>query len=174
MNGVSWCIPPIKWLQKWVVPPDSADWQRVAFQPMLYLSIWLGVIVVLIKGDFTNVPSEFADDPHGAFWAWGGLGLLCPPMALGALRMIREDSNGYWKYRGLWLRLGADIGMFAALLTYTTVRIQIGDFHVIPVACLMASTLFVFHLVLRDFKRLHEVEKLASALRQKAVDDLGE
>ena len=164
---MNWCVPPIKWLQRWIVPQESDDWARVPFQPMLYFCLWFAAIVMLIWGDFAAHPEPFSDlMTTGTFWAWGGLSLLCPPLALGSLRMIRDDAPGHWKYRGLWLRLGADIGQFVALMMYTIVRFQIGDYHVYPVACLVACGLFVFHLILRDAKRLREVEVLASQIHR--------
>ena len=146
------------------MPPKNDTWQRIAFQPMLYLCLWVGAIIVIVRGDFTSLPQEFMDNHHTAmFWLWAGLSLICPPMAMGAMQMIKS-SNGYREYRGLWLRLGADIGQSSALSTYLVLRFSEGDYHVYPMAAVVAAGIFCWHIVLRDVKRLIEVEQLATQL----------
>ena len=172
-NAASRCVPPISWVNRWIVPPEQdQDWQRVSYQPMLYLLAWWAALVVLIGGDFAGVPITLRDQPGGFFWVWTSLSLIAPPMALVSLWLI-QNGSGSWKYRGLWLRLGADCGQFSAMLTYSVLRLQLGDFHVYPIATLLASTLFVFHLVLRDVRRLWEVERLATRIYDGDFDPAG-
>lgn len=136
----------------------------MAFQPILYLSMWLAALIILVVGDRHTVP--FPDNANALYWVWGGLSLTCPMLALLALRMLRRDTtNSRWKYRGLWVRLGADIGQFTAMSVYLALRISEGDYHVYPTAALMAGAVFVLHLIIRDVKRLHRVEGLATDLR---------
>lgn len=171
MVGLSWCVPPIKWLQRWVVPPEGAeDWQRVSFQPMLYLATWIATWVILIAGDFASIPETFRDEAAKTqvLWSWGALGLLSPVIGIGSLRMITHGT-GRWRYRGLWMRLGADVGQFAAMVIYLVLRIAVGDYHVYPVACLASCGVFVMHLCFRDIRRLHEVESLAAKIRRGEV-----
>lgn len=166
-----WCIPPIRWVQRYFVPPkDSADWTRVSYQPMLYLAVFAASIIILIWGDFTNLPSVGGldqDRNYGLFWVWGGLSTLCPVMALGSLYLI-QNRTGAMRYRGLVMRLGADVGQFTAMALYFVLRIVWGDYHVYPVAVLGSAVLFVFHLCMRDWNRLRQVEKLATQIRRDA------
>ena len=165
--------PFIKTVQHVFVPPKGTDdWQRIAYQPMLYLCLWIAAIVILIKGDFAAIPPIFKDETTGStYWLWTGLSLICPPIALASLWLIQQAS-GVWKYRGLWTRLGADFGQLIALVIYTWIRFAIGDWHVYPQATLIASTLFVAHLVLRDAERLFVVERLATKLHRIKSDVL--
>ena len=134
---------------------------------MLYLCLWIATILVVFRGDFTSLPSDYVDNHHDSiFWLWAGLSLVCPPLALGALHLI-ESSKGERKYRGFWLRLGADVGQACALTVYTLIRITTGDFHVYPRGALIACVIFAWHLVMRDARRLIEVEKLANMLHRR-------
>lgn len=159
---MNWCIPPIRWLQRWVVPPDSPDWAKVAFQPMLYLAVWIGAILYLTIGDVTAIDKDLQG---GMSNAWLSLSLICPPVAWGSLHLITHGT-GAWKYRGFWLALGADIGQFTALLIYTVQKFGSGDYHVYSVTTLVAIVVFVMHLVMRDVKRLRQVEALARTLHR--------
>lgn len=149
-----------------IPPKNTPDWQRIAYQPMLYVALWIATLIILIKGDFAAIPPIFADETTGTtYWLWTGLSLTCPPLGLFSLWMV-QSANGVWKYRGLWTRLGADVGQLIALLIYIVLRFVIGDWHVYPQATLLASTVFVAHLVLRDAERLWAVERLASKLHR--------
>lgn len=167
---MNWCIPPIGWVQRRLVPPKGApDWQRIAFQPMLYLCLWIAAIIILVKGDFATIPPLFADEHSGnAFWIWASLSLICPPLALGSLWLI-QSPHGEKKYRGLWLRIAADIGQLTAITVYLILRFAIGDWHVYPMACIIACWIFVAHLVLRDAERIYTVEKLARKIDKHGI-----
>ena len=166
--------PFIKTVRHVFIPPkDTPDWQRIAYQPMLYLALWIAAFIILVKGDFASIPPIFADHAVGGetYHLWTGLSLACPPLGLVSLWMV-QSANGVWKYRGLWTRIGADFGQLVALVIYTWVRFAIGDWHVYPQATLIASTLFVAHLVLRDAERLVAVERLATKLHRIKSDVL--
>ena len=163
-----WCIyPPVMIQRKMVPPKGTADWRRIAFQPMLYLCLWVAAIVIIVKGDFATIPPIFADEHSGvAFWLWSGLSLICPPLAMVSLWFI-QSPHGERKYQGLWLRLAADVGQLTAVVVYLILRFAIGDWHVYPMGALIACVIFVAHLVLRDAERIYVVEKLASKIHQK-------
>ena len=140
-------------------PKGTDDWQRIAFQPRLYLGLWLGSVAALLGG----LPAAFLDDRGFVevwAWAWSVLSLASAPAALLSLWMV-NSANGKWKYRGLWLRIAADIGQFTALVVYAAERITFGGLGPYPTAILMAVLVFVAHLVMRDMGRVHAVEKLA-------------
>lgn len=164
------CVPPIRWLQRFALPPQgTADWQRIDFQPMLYAFLWIAAIVIMVVGDFNAYPQILADTTDGAFWLWGGLSLGCPPLALFSVRMV-QSLDGRTKYRGLWIRMAADIGQLTALTIYMVLRLSVGDYHVYPIAALSACWVFIAHLVMRDAKRIIAVESLAKKLHQNALD----
>lgn len=157
------CIPPVRWLQRWFIPPKGIeDWQRIAFQPMLFSFMWIGAVLHLVFGDLTAVHRD--DLAGGVYVAWMGLSLITPPMALAALALI-VHATGRWRLRGLWLRLGADIGFTAAMSTYLVVKLGSGDFHTYSVFTLVAIVVFCAHLVMRDVKRLRQVETMSQGFR---------
>lgn len=159
----NFCIPPVRWMQRWLIPPKGIeDWQRIAFQPMLYTCMWIGAVLHLTIGDVTAIERD--DAPAGVYLAWMSLSLLTPPMALAALILI-VHTTGRWRLRGLWLRLGADIGFTAAMSTYLVVKLGSGDFHIYSVWTLVAIVIFCAHLVMRDTKRLRQVEAMAKEFR---------
>jgi hypothetical protein len=155
-------------VQRLVIPPtDSADWSRVAFQPMLYLGTWIAAILVISFGDFTYVAVHPGvvdyERAHQLFWVWNTLALVAPPMALLSLWMITH-RGGRTRYRGLWLRLGADMMQLISMTIYLILRITLGDFHIYPITIVTMCTVFVAHLVGRDVKRLRENEQLARTI----------
>lgn len=159
----NFCIPPVRWLQRWFIPPKGIeDWQRIAFQPMLYTCMWIGAVLHILVGDVTAVQRDTA--VGGVYGAWIGLSLFTPPMALAALILIVHTS-GRWRLRGLWLRLGADVGFTAAMSTYLVVKLGSGDFHIYIVWTLVAIVVFCAHLVMRDTTRLRQVETMSRGFR---------
>ena len=159
----NWCIPPVRWMQAWLIPPKGIeDWQRIAFTPMIYTCMWIGAVLHLTVGDVTAIERD--DAPAGVYQAWMGLSLLTPPMALAALALI-VHTTGRWRLRGLWLRLGADVGFLAAMSTYLIVKLGSGDFHIYSVWTLIAIIIFCVHLVMRDTRRLRQVEAMSREFR---------
>lgn len=165
-RAVARTISAIKRVQRWFVPPKGTlEWQRILYQPMLYLCLWIAVLVIIHRGDFTNIPPETSDKQNELFWAWSAVGIVSPPIGLISLWFIYKIKNGLWKYWGFWLRLAADIGMATAMLCYCIFRFDVGDYHVYTMATTVSSTIFVFHLVLRDCLKLYEIEAVASQLQ---------
>ncbi len=135
---------------------------------MLYLGSWLAALTIIVFGDFTNIPAHAGidqDRQFGLFWIWATLALMAPILALGSLWII-QHRDGRTRYRGLWLRLAADTLQFTAMGTYTVLRVVWGDYHIYPVAILVSATVFVGHLILRDIRRLIQVEQLATKIRR--------
>ena len=163
------CIRPVRGVMGWPAPPhDSVRFRRVAFEPMLYLALWLSAVIIIIVGDIWNVPPVLADTDSGAhFLAWSLLSLICPPLALIASRII-GSAGAAWAYRGMWLRLAADSGQAGGLAAYTLLRLEVGDFHVLPVATMLACLLFVVHLVFRDVGALINVERVTRQVERNA------
>lgn len=144
-------------------PKDDIDWVIIPWQPLLFVSCWISAIIMLIWGDFTNIPYETADQVTGAGGVWVWLSLVCPVLALGSLHLIRF-TKGKRRYCGFWLRLAADMGQGAALTVYTVARFMDGDHHLYTMALLTACMVFVGMLVYRDSRTLIRTEKLANKL----------
>lgn len=162
------CIPPINWVQDRTIrggdPEDS--WKQLSFRPILYLCTWVSALVILMFGDFTSFPPETRDNAADwLFWVWGGLSLGAPIMGLVAIRLI-FSPHGASKYRGMWLRFGADCTQFIAILAYTVMRFTVGDYHIYTMGVLAAVLLYVFHLVMMGGQQLLGVEILAARLQE--------
>ena len=105
----NWCIPPVRWMQAWLIPPKGIeDWQRIAFQPMLYTCMWIGAVLHLTVGDVTAIERD--DAPAGVYQAWMSLSLLTPPMALAALVLIVHTTgpDTLHKLPGRWVWMNAE------------------------------------------------------------------
>ena len=166
VNVKQWCVPPIGSIQRKLIPPQGTpDWERIAFQPMLSLCLWVCAVLVIVIDQFQ--PGVFEDEHAGsAFWVRAGLSLVCPPLAMVSLWLIQSPS-GARKYQGLWVRLAADVGQLTAITMYAALRFLSGDWHIYPMGTVVAAVIFVAHLVMRDAKRILVVEKLASKIHQK-------
>jgi hypothetical protein len=144
--------------------PLTLNEEHASFRPLLYVFTWLATVLVLINGDFASVPEELRDNTDGIFWVWGGLSLCAPPIALLAAVLLHKSPP--CKYRAMWLRLGADLSQFVAILVYVIVRISIGDYHVYSMAFQLAALGYIAHLVVWDAIKLLGVEALAAKLQQ--------
>ena len=166
----------VKFIKRLFLPSeDPLDWELVPWQPLLFLATWVSALILLTMGDFGNIPFETSDTPAssgGVEWIWLGLSLVCPPLALFSL-WLTKHRTGKWRYRGFWLRLAADVGQCAALLTYTIARFMGGDWRVYPTGILIASILFTAILTFRDIRTLIRAEKIARGIIRDEIFLLG-
>jgi hypothetical protein len=139
----------------------------LSFRHFLYLTIWVGTLVIIVKGDFAAIPRELQDEAAGAFWVWGGLTLWATPTAILSDYLIHRSPP--CKYRAMWLRMGADVGQFVSILVYMILRFYTGDYHVYSTSVLFAALGYVGYLALWDINQLIGVERLASRLEKKDV-----
>lgn len=156
-----------RWLVRTFLPPEhDDDWVLIPWQPLLFAATWVGALILLVVGDFANVPAETSDLNHGgAQYIWLALSLVCPPIGLWSLHMIRTGS-GMTRYKGMWIRLGADLGQFTALATYLIARAVGGDYRVYPSVIFAAATVFTALLVYRDVRSLVRTERLAAQIER--------
>lgn len=140
--------------------------RELSFRPVLYLATWISTLVIIVCGDFTSFPEIQRDDSSlSLFWIWGGLSLVAPAMALYALRMA-YSQEGKKKYRGIYWRFGADCIQFISVLTYTVMRLSVGDFHIYTMGISFAICIYTFHQVIFGAQELVGVEELAYKLRR--------
>lgn len=121
----------------------------------------------------TDSPIRFEEiiSPTAAGW-WLSLSLACPPQALLAWWLIKKSNWKRGPLAGLWIRLGADVGQFLAIVTYHAVVAFTTPLHstearVYARYAVGACILFVGVLVLRDVWALALTERVAFRLRRR-------
>lgn len=144
-------------------------WHRVPFQPILYFMLW-GAVLRMIVVDDPPIQFEKVFHPSTAT-AWLVLGVVCPPLALLSWWLIMHCRWSRAALAGLWVRLGADLGQFTALITYHIVTVLtlppvFNESRVYARYAVGACMLFVATLVVRDVWALVATERLASRMRR--------
>ena len=84
---------------------------------------------------------------------------------------MMKHPDGRIKYRGMWMRMGADASQFIAVLTYVIFRFSLGDYHIYNMGVLLAALIYSFHLVMFGAEQLLGVEVLASQLHLRESPD---
>lgn len=152
-----------RWLQSLTdtIYPPTADTtlRRIAYQPMLFVAIWIAAVIRFTLGTIGHVPF-IENDGLGKGAELGlALALICPPLKLAATAMARSPCPRS-QYCALWLGFIADIGVAVALTDYMIVCISAS----LSLAIVAASALFVYSLVVRDIYTMRAVERLARKL----------
>lgn len=144
-------------------------WPVVRFQPILYLFIWSATIRIIIT---EQIPIRFDLISPWIYKAWATLNVLCPLIALLALWLIRKCKWSRSTLVGIWLRLGSDIGMFLALLSFHLAGIlsdadpSLVEETTVFRRYIVASCLFFcLLLVVRDILAIVAVERLSIRIR---------
>jgi len=136
------------------------------FRSLLYLFSWLGGVVILIWGDFMAIATDdMENQAQHVFWTWLGLCLWAGPMAFAANVFVWRSPRH--RYRGMWLRLGSDIGQLSGIICYLLLRILVGDTHIYSSFILMGVAGYVIHLIFWDIHQLVGIEMLAHKLEKK-------
>ena len=125
----------------------------------------------------TAVPGggEFAipDVLGPVMWpVWLTLGFWCPPQLLLSWWLI-EKHTGKWRYRGLWLRLGADTGQLLALVAFLYSRLRTNtavvggmtDAQIYAWIALSGCAFFILCCCGRDIHTLVVTEQVAKQAR---------
>jgi hypothetical protein len=139
------------------------NWHRAPFQGILYLFLWAAAIKISVTGD-QPIPFSETLDPF-SMGVWTVLSLACPPMAFMAWWLIIRSRLPRAALIGLWVRLAADVGQFAALLAYHLVTLNadlVTGEALIYLHYLTAAVLaFCLILVMRDLWSIVATERLA-------------
>lgn len=136
-------------------------WPVISFSPILYLFVF-GSIVRLWVTLGEPPPFEKAIGP-GSYGIWLAMGAVSPIMALIALVLV-ERKQGIWRYQGMWLRLGADIGMFSVLLAYhisVSLYVPLTEVRIFTRYIIGAVLVFTLGLIVRDIWTLVVTERIA-------------
>ena len=170
-------MPVIDRFIRWGARAFTADpWHRVAYQPILYLFLWGAAARVWLDNDEPAIPFNVL--ASGVDHIWLFLSLFCPPLALLSWLLITGRVVRWRKgaLAGLWTRLGADVGEFAALLTYHVVTLRAAVMREAEVQVYFryitgATVLFVAALVVRDVWSIVAVERIAADMRAEVAGE---
>lgn len=163
-------MPVIDRFIRWGARTFTADpWHRVAYQPVLYFFLWGAAVRVWLDNDEPAIPFNVL--ASGVDHIWLFLSLFCPPLAL--LSWFLVSGRIRWRraaLAGLWTRLSADVGQFAALLAYHVVTLREAVMREAEVQVYFryitgAGVVFVLLLVVRDVWAIVTMERLAVGLR---------
>lgn len=90
------------------------EWRIMAYQPVLYFFVF-GASIRLWHNNTT--PPNFDVIAHDFYNIWLGMGIAGPLLALLSWHLIK-NKRGIWGFRGMWLRIAADICVLANILSY--------------------------------------------------------
>jgi hypothetical protein len=89
-------------------------WGTLPFAPFYFTAAFLARCIVWVElSEYTPLFDQLGE---WVYPAWFALGMVCPFMALVGWWLMRRSAHGM--YPGLWLRLGADVGMGAGLAAF--------------------------------------------------------
>jgi len=138
----------------------------VRFQPIMFAFLWIAMWHIASPGG-----GNAAIDALGiAAWPiWLATGFLCPPLLLLSWWLI-EKQQGRWRYRGMWMRLAADVGEFGVLAAFLWARLTsmdpVTDAREFGWIAISSMAAFLVALVARDIVMLGVVEHIATRDRR--------
>lgn len=146
---------------------DSGTYQRVAFAPWLYSFMWGAALRLTISETYPPIP-WIGSAYTGTVWTVSVL--LLPLLAVTAWWLIDHSRWTRATLFGIWIRLAADTGMFAVLLTYhlsvvTNVLTPPTESRVFSRYIVGACLAFTVMLIARDVWVIHRTERLAGRIR---------
>ena len=146
---------------------NAGTYRRVAFAPWLYAFVWGATIRNWWDDSYPPIP--FIAGP-AVEWVWTAMALLCPVLALAAWWLIDHSRWSRATLAGIWLRLTADIGLAAVLLTYhisvvTNATRPNTESRIFARYLLGACVIFAFLMVARDIWVIHRTENMARKIR---------
>lgn len=168
-------------MRDWLARQFSTDWTPLRFQPILFLSCWIGTWLAWLV-ETSDAGARLSDGFAAALGPWGwpawlALSLSTPIMLVAAYACVYAGS-GYTRYMGFWLRLGADAGQLAAvvafLVTFADQRGVTNDYRVYFVTLSIGIVAFLLVMVIRDVWQLLLAERIASELRAVEAEALAD
>ena len=142
---------------------------RVSFEPMLYFFLWGAASRVVFTDDLTAIPFREVLSPWAEI-AWNITSLTAPPLAFLAWWLMFKSLLPRASLAGLWVRLAADTGQFAALLTFhlATIPGDRSNESVLFERYVTAATLvFFFATIVRDVWALALTHRIAGAIYER-------
>ena len=156
--------------RRWADTP----WPHVPAAAACYLFLFIAAVHVVVSPRPDSMGLGLVGVPY---LGWAVLALASPVASLVAWWMIRH-RQGRWRVAGFWVRLGADVGMFAALGSFLLARSllyhgYIPDaplFGIIAMCGILATTVM---LIGRDVAALVILARLTTRIHNQADDALG-
>lgn len=149
----------------------SGLWHHVAAQPLIFFFLWCAALRITFTEDFPHIRFQqvFAPWVEGV---WLATGLLCPVLALVAWWLIVGSSWSRSSLFGLWVRFGADLGQFTALLTFHVAVVMtsptmpgVTEARIYLRYALAGVMAYVAALVVRDVWAIMSTNSLARRIR---------
>ena len=159
-------------LTRWVDHP----WPVIPYAPLFFLAAFVGRLVILAGGG-EPIPFDHVLGVYGyTIWLW--LGIICPIM-LGASWWMIFRKAGRWRYAGLWVRFGANMGMACALAGFILgyreseryLLTRLDDAHLMALTLLASIWVFLVASVVRDVWVLALTERIAHQVRNAGADE---
>lgn len=147
---------------------NAGTYRRVAFAPWLYAFIWGATLRIGVTDRYPPIP--FIAGPL-VERVWTILALVCPLLALAAWWLIDHSKWSRATLAGIWVRLTADIGLAAVLVTYhvsvvLNPRSPPSEARIFSRYLLGAIVMFSIMLVARDIWVIRRTEKVARGMRR--------
>lgn len=140
----------------------AIDWRIVPFQPILYLCLFVGAVLV------HTVSTDHPSFTGSTFFWWVTLSTICPPLAFSSWVLIHWFP-GKPRYFGYWMRFAADFGQFCSLSAFLTAI----SATINPIAAELyaseifaAAWLFIVLLLIRDAWKLVLNEQIAGRIHK--------
>ena len=142
----------------WADEYYDKDWRTIWFQPILCLMIF-GVSIRLLLSPLDPPPFKevLAAD---IYYGWLMMGVVSPTLVGVAWLLIR--AGGRAGVMGRSVRLGADIGMFAMLLSFHIVTAKTGiltEARIFSRYILAAVMIFMLEVIVRDLWAIRLAER---------------
>ena len=155
-------------------PTDkTGQWPVIRYQPILFLFLWIGTFHVVLPGGGNASINALG----GIAWViWLVTGFACPPLLLLSWWLI-DKQQGRWRYRGMWIRLSADMGELGVIFTFLWARLLSNDppndARVYGWIAITSMAVFMVFLVGRDIVMLSTVEHIAAEERHDQAEHHG-
>lgn len=145
---------------------DRRPWPLIPYTPILMLFLWGSAL--RLSGS-PHPPADLQDAiPNHAYIGWLISGATGPPLAVLAWWLITQ-RDGIQRYRGLWVRLGADILCFtyvAAFHLAVVLNMPSSEARIFSRYCVGSILVFLLCAVGRDIWALAITERVARRLHR--------
>lgn len=146
----------------------ETHWCRVPFQPILAVVLWASALRIIITDGLPPYRVNILIGEPGEH-IWAGTAVAAPLMLGSAWWLIRKCRWQKSTLAGMWIRFGADVAMFAVLLTYHLANVltmphELRQETVLSRYLTAAILVFQMLVIVRDVWALILVERLAKTI----------
>lgn len=145
---------------------DRRPWPLIPFTPIITLMLWGSALRLWSS---PHAPADLQDSiPNTTYIGWLITGSTGPPLALLAWWMVTK-REGIQRYRGMWVRLGADILCLTYVLAFhlaVVLNMPATEARIFSRYCVASILLFLLAAVGRDVWALAITERVARRLHR--------